>query len=82
MALETSPIKGEPFLDASGSTWFPVLDDWLLQVMRSRNNAGDSHDVDNVSNMAKMRCRYSFNGFLTSSDLLSVFVTFIAISGY
>jgi hypothetical protein len=45
MALERAPIKGEPFLEASGSTWFPALE-WFLQVIRSRNIAGDSHDDD------------------------------------
>lgn len=46
MALERAPIKGEPFLEASGSTWFPALEEWFLQVIRSRNIAGDSHDDD------------------------------------
>jgi hypothetical protein len=32
--------------ETSGSTRFPVLEEWVLQVIRSRNNAGGGHDDD------------------------------------
>jgi hypothetical protein len=45
--VETAPVKGEPFSEASGIAWFPVLEEWFLQVMRIRDNVGDSHGDDN-----------------------------------
>jgi hypothetical protein len=39
--------KGRAHSEANGSAWFPVLEEWFHQVMRSRFSVGDIHGDDN-----------------------------------